>query len=96
MEDVGVAGPPCRLQLYPDSTRQARASEKPAQSNKTDFFLGVRWHLVGRSPTQEGQNQGLVAKSCGGASVRRPVWHGSFGQTSVCQFRSEKKQAKTT
>ena len=35
MEDVGVAGPPCRLQLYPDSKRQARASEKPAQSNKT-------------------------------------------------------------
>ena len=40
VDDVGVAGPPCWLQPYPDSTRQARASEKHAQSNKTDFFGG--------------------------------------------------------
>lgn len=85
MDDVGVAGPPCRLQPYPDSTRQASAKQQDR------FFLGVRWHLVGRSPTQEGENQGLVAKSCGGASVRRP---GSFGQTAVASISEQEKASQ--
>ena len=41
MEDVGVAGPPCRLQLYPDSTQQARASEKPAQTPRVGGSPGL-------------------------------------------------------